>query len=109
MNRGRVDDHRSQPARARQPSFAGIKKRVDQVLTKLSPLFEELYAQEGRPSIPSELLLRSRILIALYSPVLDRDVPARPDGLVRPADPSDPLVLRECWNKRIIVFSVRAA
>lgn len=45
----------------------GIKQQVDQVLAKLSPLFDELYAQEGRPSIPPEQLLKSRILIALYS------------------------------------------
>jgi transposase len=45
----------------------GIKARVDKVLVKLSPLFDELYAQEGRPSIPPEQLLKSRILMALYS------------------------------------------
>jgi hypothetical protein len=37
------------------------------VLAKLSPLFDELYADEGRPSIPPEQLLKSRILMALYS------------------------------------------
>jgi len=45
----------------------GIKERVDKVLTRLSPLFDQLYAQEGRPSIPPEQLLKSRILMALYS------------------------------------------
>jgi transposase len=45
----------------------GIKTRVDQVLAKLSPLFDELYAKEGRPSIPPEQLLKSRLLMALYS------------------------------------------
>ena len=45
----------------------GIKERVDKVLVKLSPLFDELYADEGRPSIPPEQLLKSRILMALYS------------------------------------------
>ena len=45
----------------------GIKERVDKVLKKLSPLFDELYAAEGRPSIPPEQLLKSRILMALYS------------------------------------------
>jgi transposase len=44
-----------------------IKQQVDQVLAKLSPLFDQLYAREGRPSIPPEQLLKSRILIALYS------------------------------------------
>src|ERR1044071_2559111 len=45
----------------------GIKERVDRVLVKLSPLFDELYAKEGRPSIPPEQLLKSRILMALYT------------------------------------------
>lgn len=45
----------------------GIKERVDKVLRKLSPLFDELYARDGRPSIPPEQLLKSRILMALYS------------------------------------------
>jgi len=45
----------------------GIKERVDKVLAKLSPLFDALYAAEGRPSIPPEQLLKSQILMALYS------------------------------------------
>jgi transposase len=45
----------------------GIKERLDKVLVKLSPLFDGLYADEGRPSIPPEQLLKSRILMALYS------------------------------------------
>lgn len=45
----------------------GIKQRADQILAQLSPLFDELYAAEGRPSIPPEQLLKSRILMALYS------------------------------------------
>ena len=32
----------------------GIKQRVDVVLKKLSREFDELYAEEGRPSIPPE-------------------------------------------------------
>lgn len=44
-----------------------IKARVDQVLAKLSPLFDELYSRDGRPSIPPEQLLKRRLLIALYS------------------------------------------
>src|SRR5271167_590962 len=45
----------------------GIKRRVDAVLQKLSPLFQQLYADEGRPSIPPEQLLKARVLTALYS------------------------------------------
>ncbi len=44
-----------------------IKRRVDAVLQKLSPLFNDLYAEDGRPSIPPEQLLKSRVLTALYS------------------------------------------
>jgi transposase len=49
------------------PPLRGIKVRVDQILMRLSPLFDALYAHEGRPSIPPEQLLKSRILMALYS------------------------------------------
>lgn len=44
-----------------------IKRRVDAVLQKLSPLFDELYADRGRDSIPPEQLLKARVLTALYS------------------------------------------
>ncbi|MDD5141784.1 MAG: IS5 family transposase [Verrucomicrobiales bacterium] len=44
-----------------------IKRRVDVVLQKLSPLFDELYAKDGAPSIPPEQLLKARVLTALYS------------------------------------------
>jgi transposase len=44
-----------------------IKRRVDAVLQKLSPLFDELYADIGRGSIPPEQLLKTRVLTALYS------------------------------------------
>ena len=44
-----------------------IKRHVDAVLQKLSPLFDELYEEKGRPSIPPEQLLKARVLTALYS------------------------------------------
>lgn len=44
-----------------------IKRHVDAVLKKLSPLFDELYADDGRDSIPPEQLLKARVLTALYS------------------------------------------
>src|ERR1019366_5996356 len=44
-----------------------IKHQVDAVLKKLSPLFDDLYADDGRPSIPPEPLLKARVLTALYS------------------------------------------
>ena len=44
-----------------------IKRCLDTVLKKLSPLFEELYEELGRPGIPPEQLLKARVLTALYS------------------------------------------
>jgi transposase len=40
---------------------------ADKALKKLSPVFRELYATVGRPSIPPEKLLRSLLLQILYS------------------------------------------
>ncbi len=44
-----------------------IKPIVDQILREMNPLFDEMYAEEGRPSIPPERLLKAQLLIALYS------------------------------------------
>ncbi len=44
-----------------------IKPIVDAALNELSPTFNQMYAEMGRPSIPPEHLLKSCLLIALYS------------------------------------------
>jgi transposase len=44
-----------------------IKKLADTVLTELSPVFDKMYASVGRPSIPPERLLKSMLLMALYT------------------------------------------
>lgn len=44
-----------------------IKRMADKALTDLSPLFDAMYAEDGRPSIPPERLLKASLLIALYS------------------------------------------
>jgi transposase len=44
-----------------------IKERADAALREMSELFDEMYAGTGRPSIPPEVLLKSQLLIALYS------------------------------------------
>lgn len=44
-----------------------IKAMADEVLQKLSPTFEAMYSQTGRPSIPPERLLKGELLIALFS------------------------------------------
>jgi transposase len=44
-----------------------IKKLTDAVLADLSPVFDEMYAELGRPSIPPERLLKAKVLQALYT------------------------------------------
>lgn len=44
-----------------------IKQYADAALRKLSGLFDEMYASNGRPSIPPERLLKAQLLIALYT------------------------------------------
>jgi transposase len=44
-----------------------IKRLTDEALAGLSPLFDQLYAVGGRPSVPPERLLKASLLIALYS------------------------------------------
>jgi transposase len=44
-----------------------VKVLVDEVLRDLSPLFDEMYAELGRPSIPPERLLKAKLLQALYT------------------------------------------
>ena len=44
-----------------------VRTQVDEVLRKLSPLFDDMYSWTGRPSIPPEKLLRALLLQMLYS------------------------------------------
>src|SRR5438876_4187910 len=44
-----------------------IRKLVDQILTTMSKRFDDLYANNGRPSIPPERLLRALLLQIFYS------------------------------------------
>ena len=44
-----------------------IKPLVDSALGRMSPLFDEVYAAGGRPSIPPEHLLKSSLLMACYT------------------------------------------
>jgi len=44
-----------------------IKPIVEAALAKLSPTFDRMYAESGRPSIPPEHLLKACLLIALFS------------------------------------------
>lgn len=51
------DDH---PLRA-------IRGIADEVLGEMSPLFDAMYAETGRPSVPPERLLKGMVLMALYT------------------------------------------
>jgi transposase len=44
-----------------------IKQLADRALAELSPVFDSMYAEVGRRSIPPERLLKASLLIALYS------------------------------------------
>lgn len=44
----------------------GMRRMVDEVLGKLSPEFDCMYAKQGRPSIAPEKLLRAQLLQMLY-------------------------------------------
>src|SRR5919206_1854618 len=44
-----------------------IRRMVDESLKALSPVFDQMYASFGRPSIAPEKLLRSLLLQILYS------------------------------------------
>jgi transposase len=44
-----------------------IKRLSDEVFGRLSPRFEAMYSDIGRPSIPPERLLGARLLMALFS------------------------------------------
>jgi transposase len=44
----------------RDHPLRGIRAMVDPILQKLSPEFDRMYANEGRPSIPPERLLRAQ-------------------------------------------------
>jgi len=44
-----------------------IRVVVDAVLAELDPIFDEVYATSGRRSVPPETLLKSTVLMAMYS------------------------------------------
>jgi transposase len=44
-----------------------VRAVVDAVLAELDPVFDGMYAQGGRRSVPPEVLLKSTVLMAMYS------------------------------------------
>jgi transposase len=58
----------SPEARVRQDHpLRTIRRLTDDVFTRLSPRFDRLYSDIGRPSIPPEQLLRALLLQSLYT------------------------------------------
>jgi transposase len=65
---GRVFSYLSPEERVPQKHpLRSIREVMNRILRELSPLFETLYSQVGRPSIPPEQLLRALLLQVLYS------------------------------------------
>ena len=56
-----------------------IKPMVDQPLSQLSPTSDRMYAQKGRASIPPERLLKTCLLMALFSVRSERQFCERPE------------------------------
>ncbi len=44
-----------------------MRKLMDEALANLDPVFNEIYAESGRPSIPPERLIRASLLQVIYS------------------------------------------
>jgi transposase len=44
-----------------------VKRRVDAILQTMSPVFGQAYSGTGRPSVPPERLLKSMLIMAMYS------------------------------------------
>jgi len=72
--RGREDPQSSMLAfidlEARVPvdhPLRAIRRLAEEALAGLSPVFDQIYAAGGRPSVPPERLLKASLLIALYS------------------------------------------
>lgn len=49
-----------------------IRTICDEILGGMNEIFDAMYAETGRPSIPPEILLKSQLLIALYTVRSDR-------------------------------------
>jgi len=68
QQQGHVFSYLSPEQRVRQDHpLRPIRAMVDKVLKALSPEFNRMYSQVGRPSIPPEQLLRALLLQMLYS------------------------------------------
>lgn len=57
---------------AAQHPIRRIKVLADRALAKMGSVFDAMYAETGRPSVPPERLLKAQLLIALFSVRSDR-------------------------------------
>lgn len=68
QQQGEVFSYLSPESRVRKDHpLRAMRRMVDEVLGKLSPEFDRMYARQGRPSIAPEKLLRGQLLQMLYS------------------------------------------
>src|SRR5262245_49111083 len=51
----------------REHPLRRVKALADAALDEMSPLFDAMYSDCGRPSIPPEQLLKASLLMALYT------------------------------------------
>src|SRR5215472_9087597 len=51
----------------RDHPLRAVRSMTDQILSNMSPLFDAMYAEGGRPSIPPEKLLRAQLLQMFFS------------------------------------------
>lgn len=56
-----------------------IRRIVDTALTEIEPFFDNMYANQGRPSIPPEQLLRALLLQILFTVRSERQLMERID------------------------------
>jgi hypothetical protein len=47
--------------------LGAVRSMTDEILSTMSPLFDAMYAEGGRPSIPPEKLLRAQLLQMFFS------------------------------------------
>lgn len=63
----------------RDHPLRSVKKTVDRIFESMSPLFDQAYSSMGRPGVPPERLLKSLLLMAIYSVRSERQLVERID------------------------------
>ena len=101
-----VPEHRVRQDHPLRP----IRRMTDEVLATLSPRFDAMYSDIGRPSIPPEQLLRALLLQSLYTirseRLLMEEIDARLHNQALPLS-SGQLVLLQRDDSRVLKEEVR--